>query len=59
MTKYKYVDLDGEHIISDKDIIHQYFWYWSKKMKERNKEHLISYERCIEDFCTVHWAFKL
>jgi len=42
--------------LSEKDILDYYWDWWSGKMKEVGKQELISEERCIEDWCVVHWA---
>lgn len=49
----------GQHVqetYSEDQIIKSYYTYWFHKMVEANKHDLISNERCIEDWCTVHWA---
>lgn len=53
---YRYVDQDGEHEISDVNIIREYFPYWSTQMRRTGKQDEISWRACIEDFCMVHWA---
>ena len=59
MKLYKYCDLDGDHYITEAQIIEQYFSYWSQMMEKAGKTQLISYKNCIEDFCVIHWAFKV
>lgn len=57
-----YPDEEGEHVVeilTEDQIIEQYFPYWSGKMREVGKADLISRELCIEDWCTVHWAMKV
>lgn len=44
--------------LSEKQIIEQYFEYWSEKMRDIGKEQLISEARCIEDWTVVHWAWE-
>lgn len=56
MRTFLYADMDGEHTITAADIIKEYFPYWQEQMKKVGKEDMISHERCIEDFCVVHWA---
>lgn len=56
---YKYYDLDGPQWINNHQIINEYFQYWSEKMASVGKAAEISYEKCIEDFCVVHWAFEV
>ena len=69
MKRYKIVDpvfdkdrkLIGseETILTDFDIIDDYFPYWSKRMKAVGKEDMISIERCIDDYIVVNWAEEL
>lgn len=47
-----------EETFSEDQIIKSYFDYWSDKMKEIGKEHMISKEKCIEDWIVVHWAVE-
>jgi|AntDeeMinimDraft_6_1070357.scaffolds.fasta_scaffold07717_1 hypothetical protein len=61
MKHYKicYPDDEGnnvDEILSERDIIKQYFDFWSRRMSAVGKEHLISYENCIEDWVVVNWA---
>lgn len=55
---YVYEDQEGRHRISRQEILKVYFNYWCKRMKIVGREHLITEENCIEDFCTVHWAHE-
>lgn len=59
MKLYKYFDLEGDQYITEAQIIEQYFPYWSQRMEAVNKKHLINYQRCIEDFCVLHYAFEV
>ncbi len=59
MKQFVYCDLDGDHYITEAQIIEQYFLYWSTMMERVGKQNLISYERCVEDFCTIHWAMEV
>lgn len=45
------------HRYSEHQILAEYFPYWSKKMRELGREHLISEETCIEDWVVVNWAY--
>lgn len=38
------------------DILTYYYPDWCLRMKDAGKEHLISEERCIEDWVMVYWA---
>ena len=57
-------DIDVWETLSDKEILDQYWGWWSNKMREviasgRNINVTledITPEKCIEDWCIVHWA---
>lgn len=64
MKKYQYVEpgRNDETVyttITEEEIIEHYFPVWSQGMKRIGKENQISRERCIEDFCTIHWAHEV
>jgi hypothetical protein len=44
--------------LSEARIIKEYYPYWSARMREVNKEHLINRENCIEDWVMLHWAWR-
>lgn len=51
----------GQHVIetwSEDQIIKSYYTYWATKMIENSKGDMVTRERCIEDWCTVHWAIE-
>ena len=60
--KYYTICYPGEfnqHIqetFSEDQILKSYFDYWSGKMKDIGKDHMISKQRCIEDWIIAHWA---
>lgn len=58
MKTYFYYDQDGEHTITDDEIIKEYFDHWCGRMIKAKREKLISHTRCIEDFCIVYWAYE-
>ena len=43
---------------TEDQIIESYYKYWSTKMIENSLNSEISRERCIEDWCVVHWAWE-
>lgn len=59
IRRFKYIDLAGEHTVTEGDIIKDYYPYWKMKMKAANKNHLISRENCIEDWIVVNYAFEV
>lgn len=51
----------GQHVqetFSEEQILKSYYKHWLHKMVEANKHDLISNERCIEDWITIHWAIE-
>jgi hypothetical protein len=56
--KYCYNEQDGLKIVSEEDIIRDYFPYWSDKMKKAGKEDKINHENCINDWVITHWAWE-
>ena len=59
MKKYRYNDTSGVYDLTEDEIIEQYFDYWSGEMKRIGREDLISKDRCIDDFLTIHWAWEI
>lgn len=47
--------------VSEEEIRKDYYPWWYEKMcKKYGKEHVdetCSFEECLEDWCTVHWAW--
>lgn len=43
-------------VMSEEEILAQYWDYWCTKMKEVGYVDLIDKQTCIEDWCTLHWA---
>lgn len=64
MTKYYTIVFPGEHgqhvqeTWSREQILKSYYTYWNRKMFESGNSHLVSEERCIEDWITIHWAME-
>ncbi len=45
--------------LSEKEILDSYWLYWFTSMVEaRRPDFEITPERCIEDWCVVHWAAR-
>lgn len=58
---YSYVEPEEEMfpsfiVMSEKEILDEYYDYWCSKMREVGKEEEISQQKCIEDWCVIHWA---
>ena len=43
-------------VLNENEILREYFGYWSAQMIKVDKGFMISEERCIEDWTTIHWA---
>ena len=47
--------------VSEEEIRKDYYPWWYEKMcKKYGKEHVdetYSFEHCLDDWCTVHWAW--
>jgi hypothetical protein len=47
---------DTIEILTEDEIIATYWEYWIRKMQEIGREAEATRERCIEDWCVIHWA---
>lgn len=47
-----------QETFNEDQILRSYYGYWSEKMRQANKQDLISRELCIEDWITGHWAVE-
>ena len=56
---YPSEDGDVVEILTEDEIIAQYYTYWSTKMIQNCPNEPITRERCIEDWCVVHWATEV
>lgn len=65
MRKFKYYEpvylghgdvRHDEIIVTEKDILRDYWPYWKTRMEEAGKADLIDFNTCIEDFVIVNWA---
>jgi len=43
-------------VMSEQEILADYWDYWCTRMKEVGHADLINKESCIDDWCTLHWA---
>ena len=51
----------GQHVVetwSEDQIIKSYYSYWSQKMIMNVPNADLSREKCIDDWCVVHWAVE-
>lgn len=52
-------DIDKWETLSDTEIIDQYWHYWFINMLKADRPNSeLTIERCIDDFCVVHWASR-
>jgi hypothetical protein len=57
-----YPDEEGNNVVevlTEDEIINTYWEYWKGRMESVGRHHLITRERCIEDWCTIHWAMEI
>lgn len=59
MKTYTYVDPGGTYTLTEDQIIEEYWDYWCSQMRKVGREHLITKERCIEDWVTINWAVEV
>ncbi len=60
--KIVYPDAQGnpvEEELSEIDILDAYWDYWYEAMVRADKRHLVSIDRCIEDWVVVNWAWEV
>ena len=43
---------------TEDQIMEAYYPYWKSRMIEADQHSLITKERCLEDWITVHWAVE-
>jgi hypothetical protein len=56
---FKFTDQDGEHNVTDEQILAEYYPYWQEQVRKVGREHLISPENCIEDWVAVNFAEEI
>jgi hypothetical protein len=56
---FRYDDQDGEHIISDEQILATYYPWWAEQIRAVGREHMITPENCLEDWISVNWAEEI
>ena len=65
MKTYRYVEPYNDSFeacwttITDGLILQEYYPYWSNRLKELERDHLINNENCIDDFIAIHFAFEM
>ena len=48
-----------EEIWNEDQILASYYPFWKERMLAAYQNDLVTHERCIEDWCTVHWAIEV
>lgn len=56
MKYYKFADPSGQFVMSEEDILKEYYPWWKRGMERKGLTDLISKKNCIQDWCVVHWA---
>ena len=46
-------------VVTDLEIENSYYAYWKDQMKKARKEHLISFEACLDDWIVCNWAWEV
>jgi len=46
-------------VLSEDEIIDEYYPFWQERLKSQGKDYLISYDNCIEDWKVIHYAFEI
>jgi len=49
---------DVTEILTEDEILASYWNYWKERMESVGKHDEISREKCIEDWCVIHWAVE-
>jgi hypothetical protein len=50
---------DCSIIMTEEEILLEYWDYWCNQMHAIGKHDQISKEECINDWCAVHWAVEV
>jgi hypothetical protein len=57
-----YPDEEGNDVVevlTEEEILSYYYPYWKERMESVGRHELISRERCLEDWVTIHWAMEI
>ena len=63
MRYYSYIESEDDVnitklVYSEKEILDEFWLMWSTEMKGNGFADLISFQNCIDDWCTMHWATR-
>lgn len=56
---YMYNEQDGLKMVTENQILADYYPWWCEEMRKAGKADKISPQNCIDDFCVVHWAWEV
>lgn len=61
MRYYSYVESEDDIeitklVYSEKEILDEFWSFWCTEMKGNGHADLISYQNCIDDWCSLNWA---
>lgn len=62
MRYYSYIEPSEDElnitkvVYSEKEILEEFWEYWSLQMKGNGYAELVNMETCIDDWCTINWA---
>lgn len=65
MKYYAYNEYDEDEgikppiVVSEQQILNEYWLYWKNQMKALGRENLISKKNCIDDWIMVNWAWEV
>ena len=60
MKRYQCNDYpSGFRILTEQEILDEYYGYWCDRMRKAGKEDEISKELCIEDWILVNYAWEV
>jgi hypothetical protein len=60
MRTFRYQDLDGEHTLTEFEILLTFYPWWAAQMRKAGKpESDITEEFCLGDWIIVHWAWQV
>lgn len=54
---YCYDDPFGHYEFTRQEILDSYLDHWKARMVKAGRQHLITEENCVEDWCLIHWAY--
>lgn len=56
---FRYQDPDGVYTVTEQEILDTYCLWWTDRMRQLGRAHLVNEKNCVEDWITGHWAFEV